>query len=220
MSILLIVSLIAQYGSGVTSSDPGITISTPALSVTGQGSAALGIQATEYKIILYADTYASEENKALDASEEMREEIIDVTKKIGGKKKDVVLTSRNTMEPIEGDPYYRVEQDIQISLKDVKDINKIKEAYLLIDGVQVGSCTPVISQTANYSPAIKKARADALKNAKEEAQALAADMEVLLGEPIFISENITYPTYAGYETSEEAEIIVSVVIYYAMIYKK
>ncbi|MGB3341925.1 MAG: SIMPL domain-containing protein [bacterium] len=220
MSILLILSLIAQCGSGVCTSNPGITISTPALSVTGQGSAVLGVQATEYKIILYADAYASEENKALDTSEKIREEIIDATKKIGGKKKDVVLTSRNTMEPIEGDPYYRVEQDIQISLKDVKDINKIKETYLLIDGVQVGSCTPVISRTANYNPAIKKARANALKNAKEEAQALAADMEVMLGEPIFISENITYPTYAGYETSEEAEIIVSVVIYYAMTYKK
>ena len=220
MSILIILSLLTQCGSGICSSNPGITIQTPALSVTGQGSAALGIEATEYKIILYADTYASEEDKALDASEEMREDIIDVTKKMGGKKKDVVLTNRNTMEPIEGDPYYRVEQDIQISLKNIKDINKIKETYLLIDGVQIGSCTPVISQNADYSTGIKKARADALKNAKEEAKALAADMEVMLGEPIFISENITYPDYTGYETSEEAEIIVTVNIYYAITYKK
>lgn len=220
MSILLILSLVAQCGTGVCTNNPGINIDTPALSVTGQGNATLGVQATEYKLILYADTYASEEEKALNESEEMREEIIDVTKKIGGKKKDVVLTNRNTMEPIEGDPYYRVEQDIQIWLKNVKDINKIKETYLLIDGVQIGSCTPVINKTADLSPAIKKARADALTSAKEEAQALASDMGVILGEPIFISENITYPTYTGYETSEEAEIIVFVTIYYAMTYKK
>lgn len=220
MSILLILSLITQCGTGACTNNPGITIDTPALSVTGQGNAALGVQATEYKIILYADTYASEEEEALNISEEMREEIIDVTKKIGGKKKDVVLTNRNTMEPIEGDPYYRVEQDIQIWLKNVKDINKIKETYLLIDGVQIGSCTPVMNKTTDFSPAIKKARADALTSAKEEAQALATDMGVILGEPIFISETITYPTYTGYESSEEAEIIVMVTIYYAMTYKK
>ncbi len=220
MSILLILSLITQCASGICNSNPGITIDTPALSVTGQGSASVDVQATEYGIILYADTYAEKEKDALDASEKMREDIIDVTKKIGGKKKDVVLTSRNTMEPIEGDPYYRVEQDIQISLKNVKDISKIKETYLLIDGVQIGSCTPVIPENADYSPAIKKARITALKNAKEEAQALAAEMDVMLGEPIFISENITYPSYTGYETSEQAEIIVSVGIYYAIIYKK
>lgn len=220
MSILLIIMLMNQCGSGVCTSGPSISIDTPALSVTGQGTATLGVQATEYKIILYADTYASEEEDALKASEEMREEIIDVTKKIGGKKKDVVLTNRNTMEPIEGDPYYRVEQDIQIWLKNVKDINKIKETYLLIDGVQIGSSTPIMSETADYSPAIKKARADAIKNAEEEASALAAAMTLILGEPMYISENITYPTYTGYETSEEAEIFVSVTIYYSIMHKK
>ena len=77
-----------------------------------------------------------------------------------------------------------------------------------------------MNKTADFKPAIKKARADAIENAKEEAKALASDMGVILGEPIFISENITYPTYSGYETSEEAEITVSVSIYYAMTYKK
>lgn len=220
MSILLIVSFIAQYGTGMVSSGPNISIDTPALSVTGQASAALGVQATEYKIILYADTYASEEKEALAASEDIREEIIRVTKKIGGKKKDVVLTSRNTLEPIDGDPYFRVEQDIQIWLKNVKDINKIKETYLLIDGVQIGSATPVIDKSVDYGPAIKKARVDALKNVKQEAKDLAFEMGVLLGEPIFIAENIVYPIYTGYETSEETEISVSVTIYYAITYKK
>jgi uncharacterized protein YggE len=220
MSILLILSLLGQAGAGTYVNNTCISIATPSLSVTGQGIASLDVQATEYKIILYADTYASEEDEALEMSEQMREDIIDVTKKIGGKKKDVVLTSRNTLEPIEGDPYYRVEQDIQVWLNNVKDINKIKETYLLIDGVQIGSCTPVISETADYGPAIKKARATALKNAKEEAKTLAADLNIVLGEPVFISENITYPTYTGYETSEQAEITVSVTIFYSMNYKK
>lgn len=220
MSLLIILSLIAQTGTGIYTTLPSITIDKPALSVTGQGNATFGVQATEYKIILYADTHAEEEKEALRASEEMREEIINVTKKIGGKEKDVVLTSRSTLEPIEGDPYFRVEQDIQIWLKNVKDINKIKETYLLIDGVQIGSATPVIDESADCSPAIKKARVDALKNAKREAKELAAEMEVLLGDPIFISENIVYPAYTGYETSEEAEIVVSITIYYGIVYKK
>ena len=219
-SILLIVSLIAQYGTGMSSNGPNISIDTPALSVTNQASAALGVQATEYKIILYADTYASEEKEVLAASEDIREELIKVTKKIGGKKEDVVLTSRNTLEPIEGDPYFRVEQDIQIWLKDVKDINKVKETYLLIDGVQIGSATPVIDKSVDYGPSIKKARVDALKNVKQEAKDLAFEMGVLLGEPMFIAENVIYPTYTGYETSEETEISVSVTIYYAITHKK
>ena len=213
-SILLIVSLIAQYGTGMSSNGPNISIDTPALSVTNQASAALGVQATEYKIILYADTYASQEKEVLAASEDIREEIIKV------KKEDVVLTSRNTLEPIEGDPYFRVEQDIQIWLKDVKDINKVKETYLLIDGVQIGSATPVIDKSVDYGPSIKKARVDALKNVKQEAKDLAFEMGVLLGEPMFIAENIIYPTYTGYETSEETEISVSVTIYYAITHKK
>ena len=220
MSLLIILSLIVQTGTGIYTTLPSITIDKPALSVTGQGNALITVKATEYKIILYADTYAENAKESREAAESMRKAIIKATKELGGKEKDVVLTNLNTLEPIEEDPYFRVEQDIQIWLKNVKDINKIKETYLLIDGVQIGSATPVIDESADCSPAIKKARVDALKNAKREAKELAAEMEVLLGDPIFISENIVYPAYTGYETSEEAEIVVSITIYYGIVYKK
>lgn len=220
MSLLLILSLIAQTGTAFYGAGPNITIDRPMLSITSQGKAQTSVKATEYKIILYADTYAEEEAAAREAAESMRATIVKATKELGGKEKDVVLTNLNTLEPIEEDPYYRVEQDVQIWLKNVKDINKTKEKYLLIEDVQIGSVTPIIGETSDYAPAIAKARKDAIKNAKEEAKALAAEMDVMLGEPIYITENIIYPTYTGYEAVEQSEVTVSVTIYYVIIYKK
>lgn len=220
MPLLLILSLIAQTGSQIHGTVPNITIDKPALSVTGQGRASISVKTSEYNIILYADTYAEDEKESREVAESMRKAIIKATKELGGKEKDVILTNLNTLEPIEEDLYFRVEQDIQIWLKNVKDINKTKEKYLLIDGVQIGSVIPVIGETSDYAPAIVKARKDAIKNAKLEAKALASEMDVLLGEPIYITEDIIYPTYTGYEASNESEITVSVTIFYGMIYKK
>lgn len=220
MSLLFVLTLIAQIGTGAYNPGPTISIEKPVLSVTGTGTAITSVKATEYKIILYADTYSEVEEEARENAEEMRKEIIKKTKKLGGKENDVVLTNLNTLEPIEGDPYFRVEQDIQIVLKNVSDINKAKEKYLLLSGVQIGSVTPVISEKSDYAPSIEKARKDAIKNAKEEAKALAAETGVILGEPIYISENILYPTFTGAETAEESEITVSVTICYEMIYMK
>ncbi len=220
MSLLLIPLLVAQVGSSFSPTQPNITIDKPILSITGQGKALLSVKATEYKIILYADTYAVAGKEARESSELIREKIINTTKELGGSEKDVVLTNVNTLQPIEGDEYYRVEQDIQIWLRGIENINKVKEAFLLLNNVQIGSITPVISETSDYTPAIIKARKDALMNAKEEANALAAEVGVLLGEPVYITESIVYPTYTGYETSDESEITVSVTIYYEIMYKK
>ncbi len=220
MSLLLMLLLIAQTNPALHNTAPNIIFDRPILSVTSQGKALISVKATEYKIVLYADTHAEDEEGARESAESMREAIIRVTKELGGKEKDVVLTNINTLQPIEGDPYYRVEQDIQIWLKKIKNINKAKEKFLLIEGIQIGSITPVITEMSEYTPAIVKARKDAIKNAKDEAHALASEMGVLLGEPVYITENIIYPTYTGYGMSEESEIIVSVTIYYGIIYKK
>lgn len=106
----------------------------------------------------------------------------------------------------------------------MKDINKIKEKFLLISGVQIGSVTPLVSETTDYTTAIGEARKDAIRNAKGEANALASAMNVMLGEPVFITENITYPYYTGCGTtcgtSSEGEITVTVTIYFNIIYQK
>jgi uncharacterized protein YggE len=215
MSLVLILSLICQTYQG-----SGITFDRSVLSVTGQGMASMATQATKYEIVLYADAYAEEETEAKEMAEAMKKEIIKVVKKLGGKEDDVVLTNINTLEPIEEDPSYGIEQDIQVWLHKVKNIDKVKEQFLLIDGVSIGSLIPLIGETADYGPAIKKARKEAVKNAKEQAQALASEMGVVLGELLYVAEDITYPTYTGYETSSDSEITVSVTIYYEMLYKK
>jgi uncharacterized protein YggE len=220
MVMLLVLLLIAQTGASVYENTPSITFDRPILSVSCQGKASIAVQATEYRLILYADSHAEDTNEARKSADLIREKIIQATKELGGKADDVVITNLNVLPPIAGDQYYRVEQDIQIWFKGITDINKAKEKFLLIEGIQIGSLTPIISEASEYTPAIAKARKDAVKNAREEAQALAAEIGVSLGEPFYVHENIEYPTYAGYEASGESEIIVSVTIYYQMIYKK
>ncbi|UCG93047.1 MAG: SIMPL domain-containing protein [candidate division WOR-3 bacterium] len=218
MSLLLMLSLVAQAATGL-STLPSITIDKPTISVSAQGKALISVKSTEYKIVLYADISAETENKAREQAELMREAIKAVVREMGGQEKDVVLINLNTLQPIEEDPYYRVEQDIQVWLKNVDDINIAKEKFMLT-GIQIGSITPLINEVSDYTPAIEKARSDAVKNAQEEANALANAAGVKLGEPIYITESILYPTYTGYETSGESVITVTVIIFYNMIYRK
>lgn len=220
MVMLLALFLISQTGARAYGIMPNITIDRPMLSVTSTGTASISVKAHEYKVVLYADAHAEDETKAQESAESMRRAIIDVAEEFGGNEKDVVLTNLNRVQPIEGDLYYRVEQDIEVWLKKIDDINEATETFLLIDGVQIGSTMPIISEVSEYKPAITKARKDAIRNAQEEAEALASEMGVSLGEPFYVTENIAYPTYAGYEVSDESEISVSVTIYYAIIYKK
>ncbi|GAH53138.1 unnamed protein product, partial [marine sediment metagenome] len=91
----------AQTGNQIHETVPNITIDKPALSVTGQGRASISVKASEYKIILYADSYAEDKQESKEAAESMRKAIIKATKELGGKEKDVILTNLNTLEPIE-----------------------------------------------------------------------------------------------------------------------
>jgi uncharacterized protein YggE len=150
----------------------------------------------------------------------MKDEILTRTKTLGGSEKNMTLINLTTLEPIENDPYYRVEQDIQIHLSNVKDINKVKEQYLTINGVQIGSVTPVMEEMSDYSPAVARARQAAVKNAKDAAAALVIEMNVVLGEPVYVAEQIAYPMPGAYEGSGAGEIIVTVTVCYEMIQKK
>jgi uncharacterized protein YggE len=131
-----------------------------------------------------------------------------------------MFTNVNIHGPIETDPYYRIEQDVEVMLDNVQNIHRIRHAFQTLEGVEIGSLTPIIRGTSSYLPAIEKARRDAIENAQEEAQALARAMNVVLGEPVYVAEEIEYPTFTGFEAPVETEIIVSVTIFFEMIYKK
>jgi len=216
MTLLMIIALIAQSCGGECTQ----TFDKPVLSVTGQGLVTSNVKASDYTIVLYADAFDEDDTKAHNKADKMKQEIIKIAKKIGAQQEDIVLANLSSLEPIEGDPYYRIEQDIQIFLTDVDDINKTKEQFLTIKGTSIGSITPVIGESADYGPAVKEARIEAVNNAKAEAKALAQAVGVMLGEPLFVSEAIIYPTYTGYETHEQTNVTVHVTMVYEMIYKK
>ncbi|MBN2621167.1 SIMPL domain-containing protein [candidate division WOR-3 bacterium] len=215
MTLLLLTTLIAQTCGGCTQ-----TFDKPVLSVVGQGVAASDVKTSDYTVILYADVYHEKESEARNKADMMKSEITKVAKKYGAKEADVVLTNLNSLEPIEGDPYYRIEQDIQITLTNIDHIDQVKEQFLLIEGASIGSVTPIISGSADYSPAVKEARLEAVAQARTEAKDLADAVGVLLGELLYVSEDVVYPSYTGYETYEQTDVTVGVTMVYEILYKK
>jgi uncharacterized protein YggE len=209
MTLLLITMLIAQSCSGCTQA-----FDKPVLSVVGQGVAPSDVKTSDYTVILYA------ESEARNKADMMKNEITKVAKKYGAKEGDIILTNLNSLEPIEDDPYYRIEQDIQITFTNVDNIDKVKEQFLLIEGTSIGSVAPIISGSEDYTTAVKEARSKAVVNAKAEAKDLADAVGVMLGELLYVSEDIVYPTYTGYETHEGADVTVYVTMVYEIIYKK
>ncbi|UCC11835.1 MAG: SIMPL domain-containing protein [candidate division WOR-3 bacterium] len=218
MNFIILLSLIAQQGSIYPV--PAVNIDQPVIQVTGTAAASISDQTTTYEIILYADTFDEEKEEAREKADLMKNEILKKVNTLGGEEKNMTLTNLNTLEPIENDPYFRVEQDIQILLYKVMDINKAKEQFLMIDGVQIGSVNPIMGEMSDYRPAIAEARQTAVKNAEDAATALAIEMNVVLGEPVYVAEHVTYPSAAGYEGSMTGQIIVTVTVCYEMIRKK
>ncbi len=218
MNFIVLLSVIAQQGSIYPA--PVVNIDRPVIQVTGTGAVSISDQTTTYEIILYADTFDEEKEGARKNADLMKDEILKKVKAMGGEEKNMTLINLNTLEPIENDPYYRVEQDIQILLHNVTDLNKAKEQFLMVDGVQIGSVNPVMDKTSDYTPVIAQARQMAVKNAGAAATALAGEMNVVLGEPVYVAEHITYPSSPEYEGSMNNQIIVTVTVCYEMIRKK
>jgi uncharacterized protein YggE len=223
----LLIVLTAQTGSN---SAPAVSVSydKPVICVSGQGISATRFTTSEYQITLYADTAASTEVEAKAIAEAMRKDIIKAVKEMGGKEGDVVLSNISTVPPYETDPLYRVNQDLYVTLRNVKDINKVREKFLLTTTAQIGSVMPVAEEKTDYGPAVAEARTAAMKNARDEAGALAQAANVILGEPLYISEQITYPYYynsSGYDDyggsyGTDSTVTVQVTVYYLMTYRE
>ncbi|HEX7319366.1 MAG TPA: SIMPL domain-containing protein [bacterium] len=230
MNISLFTILIVLTAQTGTNSAPAVSLSydKPVISVSGQGTSTTTFTTSEYQITLYADTAAGTEAEAKALAETMRQDIIKAVKEMGGKESDVVLSNINNVPPYETDPLYRINQDLYVTLRNVKDINKVREKFLLTTTAQIGSVMPVAEGKIDYGPAVAEARTAAMKNARDEASSLAQAANVILGEPLYISEQITYPYY--YNSSEygdyggsygtDSTVTVQVTVYYLMIYKK
>lgn len=219
MSTLLITLLLAQIGAS-THTTPVVQFDRPIISVTGKGIATSSAVATDYRLVLFSGVYAEQESEARESADLIKREILKTIQDLGASEGNVMFTNVNVHEPIESDPYYRIEQDIEVALDNIQNIHRIRQAFQTLEGVEIGSLTPVISGMSSYGPAIENARRDAIKNAKEEAQALAREMNVVLGEPIYVAEEIQYPTFTGFEAPVETEVVVLVTIFFEMIYKK
>lgn len=217
MVSMLVLLLYSQAGNAYYAPAPTISIEKPVIAVTGIGRVSPSIETSEYTLVLYADVQHEDEAQAKALADQLRATIVGTLKQLGGKDDDVVLTSSTTSPPIQGDTYYRVAQDVQVNLHRVQDINKAKEKFLLIDGVQVGSVTPVIADAVDYSSGVSQARQDAIANARSEANELARFMNVRLGEPVYVSESVTYPSF-DYDYAN-SDVIVSVTIYYEIFLK-
>ncbi len=213
MDFLALFILLAQANSPAN-------LNKPVIAVTVDGYAESGFESKDYEIILYADADDKVEKAAKKEAEEMYKEIKMTVVKMGGKEKDAAITNSNSYDPIEGDPYFRIEQDIKVMIYNSKDIDEVKSKFLEIDGIQIGSVTPIVPEDADYSVAIGIARKEAAGKAREEANELAKAFNVMIGEPVFITENIVYPGYDMYSDVTSEKLSVKLTVYYEMIYKK
>src|SRR4030042_848850 len=204
----------------MTQMNSPMNISKPVISVTVDGYAESMFETNNYEIILYADVDDKVEKNAKKEAEDLKTAIKKAIKTMGGKENDATITNSNTYDPIEGDPYFRIEQDIKVMINNAKDIEEIKSKFLEIDGVQIGSVTPIVPEDIDYTEALKMSREDAVSKASEESMALAKAFKVMVGEPVFITESILYPNFDEYSTTTSGKLVVKMTVYYEMIYKK
>ncbi len=213
MQFLAVFMLFAQASSP-------ISINKPAIAVTVDGYAESKFETKRYEIILYADVSEKTKNAAQKAGENLLVAIRKAVKALGGKDADVTITSTNTYDPIEGDPYFRIEQDIKVKIHEVGDIENVKSRFTEISGVQIGSVSPIIAENIDYTEAVLTARENAVTKAFEQAAALAGVFNVTVGQPLFVAESIVYPDHGQYAGANAGRLSVKLTVYYEMIYKK
>ncbi len=186
----------------------GNSFNKPIIAVSAQGKAEISEKVT-YQVLIYADSYSIDESGAKMEAEKIKKSILAYVKTTGGKDTDVIISFYNILKPNENDKFFRVQQDIAINISNQKE-SDIRDGLNNITGVQIASVIPVFDDISQFNNEIISARNDAVKNAKFEANGIAASMKVKLGDPVFISE-VIYPPNAN---TPKKEVIVQIMIYY------
>jgi uncharacterized protein YggE len=198
-------ALLAILVSACTSIAPaaGGSVSTPSLSVTGAGTAYL-VPDIAY-IYLGVHTELPSASEAVTQNNAQTETMIQALTDFGIDAKDIRTTNFSIYpfdkyDPLTGvstgEKYYSVDNTVYVTIRDLTKLGDLLDTVVSAGANTVNS---IQFDVADKDTALKQARADAIADAKEKAEELAAAAGVTIGDiqSITFTDSQPYPLYDG-----------------------
>ena len=173
------------------------------VSVSGAGTAYL-VPDIAY-IYVGVHTEKPSASEAVDENNAQTQKMIEALREFGIDAKDIRTTNfsiwpQDKYDPMTGTPtgekVYVVDNTVYVTIRDLDKLGELLDTVIAAGANTVNS---VQFDVADKDEALKTARADAVKDAKEKAQELADAAGVKLGEVQVISfyDSTPYPVYEG-----------------------
>lgn len=173
------------------------------VSVSGAGTAYL-VPDIAY-IYVGVNTQRPSASEAVDENNAQTQKMIEALRNFGIDAKDIRTTNfsiwpQERYDPLTGTPTgektYVVDNTVYVT---VRDLDKLGELLDTVIEAGANTVNSVQFDVADKDEALKQARADAVKDAREKAQELVAAAGVELGDvqTIGFYDNVSYPTFEG-----------------------
>jgi hypothetical protein len=173
------------------------------VSVSGAGTAYL-VPDIAY-IYVGVHTEKPSASVAVDENNAQTQKMIEALREFGIDAKDIRTTNfsiwpQDKYDPMTGTPtgekVYVVDNTVYVTIRDLDKLGELLDTVIAAGANTVNS---VQFDVADKDDALKTARADAVKDAKEKAQELADAAGVKLGEvqTIGFYDNVSYPVFDG-----------------------
>ena len=173
------------------------------VSVSGAGTAYL-VPDIAY-IYVGVHTEKPSASEAVDENNAQTQKMIEALREFGIDAKDIRTTNfsiwpQDKYDPMTGTPtgqkVYVVDNTVYVTIRDLDKLGELLDTVIAAGANTVNS---VQFDVANKDEALKQARADAVKDAKEKAEELVDAAGVKLGDVQTISffDNVAYPVFDG-----------------------
>lgn len=201
--IVVTLAVLALIVSACAPAVAGGSAASPSLSVAGSGTAYL-VPDIAY-IYLGVHTELPSASEAVTSNNAQTETMIQALTDFGIDAKDIRTTNFSIYpfdkyDPLTGlstgEKYYSVDNTVFVTVRDLNTLGDLLDTVVSAGANTVNS---IQFDVADKDEALKTARADAIKDAKEKAEELAAAAGVTLGEiqSISFSDTQPYPIFEG-----------------------
>lgn len=198
---VLVLSVLLSACGGPTTINQAAQSPVRQISVSGMGEASITPDIAF--IYLGVHTEDASASQAVAANNIQTQEVIEALQNFGIDAKDIRTTnfsiwpSQNySPDGLPLDTRYVVDNTVYVT---VRDLDKLGEMLDVVINAGVNTVNSIQFDVADKKEALKQARANAVKNAQEQAQELAAAAGVELGEVLSIGyfDSIPYPMFDG-----------------------
>jgi uncharacterized protein YggE len=201
VAVLVLSALLSACNGGATTINQAAQPSVRIISVSGMGEVSLTPDIAS--IYLGVHTEDASASTAVSANNTQTQEVIQALQDFGIDAKDI-RTTNFSIWPMQNyspdgqplDTRYVVYNTVFVT---VRDLDKLGELLDVVISAGVNTVNSITFDVADKKEALKQARADAVKNAQEQAKELAAAAGVNLGDVQSISyfDSVPYPVFDG-----------------------